>query len=318
MRPWVRRAVIATVGTVVAANALAFVQARAMTHFAQSGARTHLPEELSTPEKVAMLFTGINVPHPVNTHTPRDLGLEYETRSIPGSAGQRLEAWIIRPPQALGWVLLLHGYTASKQQVLVAAQRFVALGYGAVLVDFPGSGGTPGERTTLGYFEARDAAAAGHWVEQELGGPLVVYGFSMGAAAALRAVAEEGLAPAALVVEAPFDRMLTTVEHRFQMMGFPAFPLAEMLVFWGGLQNGFNGFAHNPVDYASRVTCPTLILAGERDLRVRPEEARAIAERLGGPKKLAVVPGAGHEVTPTLSEGEWRGLVETMLPVHAR
>jgi uncharacterized protein len=33
----------------------------------------------------------------------------------------------------------------------------------------------------------------------------------------------------------------------------PPFPLAELIIFWGGVQHGFNAFAHNPVTYAAQV-----------------------------------------------------------------
>ena len=89
----------------------------------------------------------------------------------------------------------------------------------------------------------------------------MLYGASMGAAAVLRA-AVGTVAPRAVVLEAPFDRLVTTVVHRFEAMGFLAMlalPGAAVLVFWGSVDGGFNGFAHNPADYAARVAVPTLV-----------------------------------------------------------
>jgi hypothetical protein len=61
----------------------------------------------------------------------------------------------------------------------------------------------------------------------------------MGSAAILRAVALRGISPAALVLECPFDRLLSSVENRFAIMGLPPVPVARLLVFWGGIQHGF-------------------------------------------------------------------------------
>lgn len=82
----------------------------------------------------------------------------------------------------------------------------------------------------------------------------------MGAAAILRAVAVHGLRPDGLIVEAPFDRLVSTIGNRFTAMGLPATPFNHLLVMWGSLEIGANGFNHNPAEYAAQVHCPTLVL----------------------------------------------------------
>ena len=99
-------------------------------------------------------------------------------------------------------------------------------------------------------------------------------------------------AAASLVLENPFDRLVTTVGHRFESMGLPTFPGAQRLVFWGGVQVGFNGFRQNPVEYAQTVRVPTLLLIGEQDPRVHVDEVESIASALLGPKQVVVFPGA--------------------------
>jgi dipeptidyl aminopeptidase/acylaminoacyl peptidase len=90
-----------------------------------------------------------------------------------------------------------------------------------------------------------------------------------------------------------------------------------MLVFWGGWQHGFDGFAHNPVDYAAAVRCPTLLLHGSRDTRATPEEARAVFARLGGPRTIHVFDGLGHESFLARRPEEWRAQVLPFLEVIA-
>jgi len=98
------------------------------------------------------------------------------------------------------------------------------------------------------------------------------------------------------IVEGVFDRLLTTVQHRFDALHLPSWPLAQLLVFWGGVQLGYDGFQHNPVDYAGAVTCPTLVMRGERDPWVTGAETQALAARIGAPKRVVEVPGVGHEM----------------------
>jgi len=123
---------------------------------------------------------------------------------------------------------------------------------------------------------------------------IILYGRSMGGAAALRAVAELGVRPDAMILESVFDSLTSTVGNRFAAMGLPRFPLAELLVFWGGVQNGYNAFGLNPAEYAAHVHCPALLFQGGRDLRVSDEQARNIFDHLAGPKRLELFPASSH------------------------
>lgn len=294
-------------------NGLAYLHARGMTHFVESGERTPPPGEIPLLGKLRVALLGVRIPHPVNTRTPEDVGLTFETRRFPGEAGD-LEAWVIPAEQAHGLVLLFHGYAGNKGELLEIASRFHDLGWGTALTDFRGSGGSQGDRTTLGWNEARDVAATVRWAREALHEPApVLYGFSMGAAAVLRAVAVEGIKPRAVIVEASFDRMLTAVQNRFHMMHLPSWPMANLLLFWGGLQNDFDSFAHNPADYAARIDCPTLVLQGALDDRVTVREAQAIHAALRGYKVLHVFPAAEHEASLGASPEDWSAVVVPFL-----
>ena len=188
-----------------------------------------------------------------------------------------------------------HAYTSSKQSLLAPAKVFHDLGYALLLVDFQGSGGSHGDDTTIGYREAGDVAAAVDYAREKWSPPVtILYGESMGGAAILRAVADLNVRPSGVIIESTFDRLLSTVQNRFHAMGLPAFPLANLLVFWGGEQEGFNGFRHNPADYATNVHCPVLMFQGGLDRRVTTAQARNLFDHLAGPKELEVFDGADH------------------------
>ena len=75
-----------------ALNGMAWMHARAMTHFVEGGNRTGKPEALSFPEKVWTLVAGVNIPRPKIVATPADYGLDYQTRVIRESNESSLEA----------------------------------------------------------------------------------------------------------------------------------------------------------------------------------------------------------------------------------
>jgi len=313
-RKWKLRSLLALLVLVaIVPNGLAYIHARGMTHFVDSGERTPSPGQLSRLGKLRVALLGVRIPRPANTRTPEDVGLAFETRRFAGEMGD-LEAWVIPVAQAHGLVLLFHGYAGNKAELLEIASRFHDLGWGAALVDFRGSGGSQGDATSIGWTEARDVAATMRWARETLHEPApVLYGFSMGAAAVLRAIAVEGIKPRAAIAEASFDRMLTAVQRRFQMMHLPSWPMADLLLFWGGLQNGFYGFAHNPVDYAAHIDCPTLVLQGALDDLVAVGEAQAIHAALRGYKVLHVFPDVGHEASLGTSPEDWSAVVAPFL-----
>jgi pimeloyl-ACP methyl ester carboxylesterase len=134
---------------------------------------------------------------------------------------------------------------------------------------------------------------------------VILYGQSMGAAAVLRAVQACNVRPDGIIVEGVFDKMLNTVRNRFRAMGVPSFPSAQLLVFWGGCQAGFNGFGHNPADYARSVKCPILFLHGTADPRARIEEARRIFEAVPGVKRFQEFSGVRHEAAIVRFRTQW-------------
>src|SRR5258708_7520419 len=248
-----RRAGVALLLGFAALNGAAFWQASAFTHVAPPGRRTR-PQGLSIGEKLEVLFTGVKVPRPENRRTPEFLGLPYEKHMFAGGRGVLLEAWLVPRVDARGTVVLFHGHAASKDSQLREARVFHELGLNAFLVDFYGSGGSGGSETSIGFYEALDVTKAFDYARKlPRSGPVVLYGASMGAAAVLKSVADDKLEAAGLILECPFDSLIGTVRHRFASWNIPSFPLADLLVFWGGVQEGFNGFQYRPGASASHI-----------------------------------------------------------------
>jgi alpha-beta hydrolase superfamily lysophospholipase len=279
----------------IAVNAMAFMQARAMTHFIAGNERTLPPEHLTTLSKLKVLFTGVRIPRPLNDASPTDVGLVFETVRFGGSTGNECEAWYVQCDAPKGICIQFHAYAASKSSLLPTARAFHDMGYDVLMIDFHGSGGSAGNDTTIGYTEAVDvvdavALANKRWPSERQ----ILYGQSMGGAAILRAVAQLNVNPSAVIIESTFDRLLSTVENRFDAMKFPSFPLARMLVFWGGIQEGYSGFKHNPDDYAQHVHCPVLMMQGSLDARVTDAQAQNLFDHLAGPKQFELFGNCGH------------------------
>ena len=310
---WVAYLVLAGLLALLSLNAVAYRHATAMMEFSPTGARTAPPEQLGIAGKTKVLLTGVTLPRPLNNTSPTDAEMDYETHTFPNLKGDRLESWYIPNNQTDFLVLLFHGYAASKESLLPIARKLHQMEYSSLLVDFYGSGGSSGNGTTIGFFEADDVLAAFTYAQDTWpNSPILLYGISMGGSAVLRSIAIHGLQPQGLIIEATFDRLLTTVGNRFAAMNLPATPFANLLVFWGGWKAGFEGSKHNPSTYAQSVTCPTLILHGGRDRRVTTEQARMVYSNLKGWKRFSEYPKAGHALVIKNDPQQWQQDIKTL------
>lgn len=290
-------------------NAVAFFHAYKFTHFdASATGRITSASGLSLGQKLSMLFTGAPMPRPVNKAKPSG---RYETIRL--HSNKTIECWFVPTDSARGTVALFHGYGGEKSGMLDKAEVFRGLGYNTLLVDFMGAGGSEGVQTTIGYKEAQEVKTCVDYLKGRGEHNIILFGTSMGAAAIMKTMNDNVLPVRAVVLECPFSTMQQTVENRFAMVGVPSFPLAYLLMFWGGVQNGFNAFDHNPEAYARRIHCPTLLMWGEKDDRVKRFETTEIFDHLAGPKKLVTYPLAGHENYLVKYREQWSGDVAQFL-----
>jgi len=311
---WVAAVAGAAIVGFAGLNVLAYNHARAMTRFTSVGARTTKPEELTFWSRIRVLVVGVNVPRPTSARSPSDLDPDCQAFSFDGPEGVTLACWYCDRGEGTPLVLLFHGYSAEKTALLREARTLLELGASVLLVDFRGSGGSSGSHTTIGVREADDVAAVVQHAEAHLlHTKTILFGQSMGAVAILRAVHERGILPDAVILEAVFDTMLNTVRNRFHAMRIPSFPSAELLVFWGGRQQGFDGFRHNPVDYASSLNCPTLFMHGTDDPRATLNEGRRVFDAVPGPKEFKTFGQTGHESYVSTHENEWRTTVDEFM-----
>lgn len=284
-------------------NAMAFMHAWKMTRFTASGDKPIKPEHLTFRQKAKLLFTGVAVPKPETLSAKPSF--KYETINLPGYKGTILEAWLTNGKKPDSIVILFHGYIESKIQLIPEAEKFHSKGYDVMLVDFFGSGGSEGSRTGVGYHEAEDVKAA--YEKAKLLGykKIILFGVSMGSAAVMKSISQYGIAPDGLIIESPFAGLLDTVRLRFKLMNAPSWPFSEILVFWGSIISGYNGFTYNPWKYAKDITVPVLLLHGAKDKRVSNAQAKLIFDNLAGEKKMVIFPEGGHLSFMNTDEKTW-------------
>jgi len=282
-------------------NTIAIFHSYKFTHFSDSKIeKTSNPKKLTAGQKIKTLVFGVNNPRPENHTTPT---INYETVKL--KSNREIECWSIKAENPKETVIIFHGFSGEKSSMLDKSEIFLKLGYNTFLVDFMGSGGSEGNQTTIGFLEAEQVKTSFEFLKAKGEQNIILFGTSMGAAAIMKAINDFDIKPRKIIIECPFGSMYKTVCARFETMNVPTFPMAGLLVFWGGAQNGFWAFGHNPTQYAKKINRPTLLLYGAKDQKVSREEIENIYHNLAGKKQLKVFQEAGHENYLTKYKTEW-------------
>lgn len=290
-------------------NAVASIHAYKFSHFSNIPAeKTKDPGKLPLADKIKALLFGIDNPRPIN-----NLPVSRNYKTVKLKSNKEIEAWVFKSENSKGTVILFHGFGGQKSSMLDKSEVFLKLGYNTMLIDFMGSGGSEGNQTTIGFKEAEEVKTCYDYLKENGEEKIYLFGTSMGAVAILKAINDYDISPNAIIIECPFGSMYQTVCARFKAMKVPTFPMAGLLIFWGGTENGYWAFSFKPSEYAKKVKCPTLLLYGEKDERVSRQEINDIYSNLNCIKELKTFPVAGHENYLIKYKPEWSRDIEEFL-----
>jgi uncharacterized protein len=296
-------------------NIVAYFHAYKFTHFSNSIVeKTKSPEKLSMFGKIQALAFGVSNPRPSNKVTPRSNFNKIDLQS-----NFKIECWDVPSTYTdasnptKGTIIIFHGFSGEKSSMLDKAGIFDSLNLNCLLIDFMGSGGSEGNTSTIGFKEAEQVKTAFDYLQSKGVKNIYLFGTSMGAAAVMKAINDYKISPRGIILECPFGTMYDTVSARFRNMNVPAFPMANLLVFWGGVQNGFWAFNHNPIDYAKKISTPTLLMYGNQDQNITRQETDGIFKNLNGRKRLKIFEQAGHENYLIKYRHEWTKEVDLFL-----
>jgi fermentation-respiration switch protein FrsA (DUF1100 family) len=138
--------------------------------------------------------------------TPASVGLEFREVELRSTDGVRLSAWWVPAEDSSLAAVLVPGWGGYKfdEHLLQTLPVYHGAGYGVLMLDLRAQGESSGARRTLGYREVRDVRGALAWLQSQgyTLDQVVLHGWSMGGATALRAAPGTGVA--AVVEEAGY------------------------------------------------------------------------------------------------------------------
>ena len=223
---------------------------------------------------------------------PPDWGRVIDER-IAAPGGGTLEVWRVVPQGPVhGTVVLAHGWGRNRDRMVHRARHFGRLGFITVMHSARDHGGSSPRRFMNAVKMAEDIEAVLAW----LGEPVLLYGHSAGAAAAVVAAHRNPDAVRLLFLEACYaetEEALLSLYRWFNR--FFGLVFGPAIVFWMNLAYGFSLDAVSPARLAQGIRAPVLILHGERDRRFPLAFAQQLHRSFAaGQSELFVAPGAGH------------------------
>ena len=175
--------------------------------------------------------------------------------------------------------LFFHGNGENLETMRRAGmyEELESLGIAFLAVDYPGYGRSSGRPSEEGLMVTGEAVLA--WARRRHPGrPVVLCGWSLGAATAIPTAARHPEEVRGLIALSPWSSLEDVASHHF-----PPFLVKALL------RERYDSLAA-----ARRIHIPALVIHGDHDDLIPASQGRQIAEALAGPKQWVLVPGAGH------------------------
>ena len=208
---------------------------------------------------------------------PATVGLaKVEELRFPSGDGVELIAWFKAPAEGRATILFFTGNAGSAAWRSERIGHYASRGYGFLILNYRGYGGSGGSPSEEGLI-ADGLAAAGQLIQRGIEpGAIVLHGESLGAGVAVQVATSHAFK--AVVLEAPFTSAVDVAAK-----AYPFLPARWLM---------HDRFLS--VEHIKGVSSPVMIVHGEADDLIPVSFGRRLFEAANEPKSLFVVPNAGH------------------------
>lgn len=240
--------------------------------------------------------------------TPASVGLAYDDVELTTADGVDLDAWYV-PSMNGAAVVLLAGAGSVRSDEVDRAAAIARHGYGVLLLDVRGHGGSEGEPMLLGWYGERDVRPAVDWLLERpevTGGRVGVVGMSMGGQQAVAAAGDDSRIRA-VVADGVVGRHSSELDAPTAVdtfLGWLSMETAEMLT-----------EAPHPVplrDAARAATASFLVVAAER-VGLEQDFSEILVDAAADRVDVWVAPDSGHTGAFGRHPHEWERRVTEFL-----
>ncbi|MFY0574276.1 alpha/beta hydrolase [Cystobacter fuscus] len=194
---------------------------------------------------------------------------------------------------------MLHGNGGSRASLRPLLELFAGQGACVLALSLRAHGDSGGEVNDFGWSARQDVLAALAFLEREAPAhPRVVYGTSLGAAAAIFSAREVGTRVRGYMLESPYRDLRTAVGNRLEHYLWPGLDRLAFHGMWlfGDVLLPVATERIRPLDHVADIppTVPVLLLAGARDRHARLQEVEDLTARIASHARLEIFREGAH------------------------
>lgn len=256
-------------------------------------------------------------PDPSNVPWPKQFSFAPEDVTFQASDGASLKAWLLPQANSTRAIVLLHGVSANRYQMLDRARWLHTLGYNVLLYDSRGCGESAAVAHSFGCHETRDLLGAVSWLQSRGMNQIGCVGFSQGAATIL--LASDQLPPSvrAVVAEASYATLQASVDDHFRnLTGYPSCYFGALIVPFAEWKLGMNIGDVSPLREITKLKVPVYLIGGASDTMAPPEGVRQLYAAALSEKYLWMIEHAGHGDFFSCAEDQYKQRVGDFLRSH--
>lgn len=188
---------------------------------------------------VGWIFSGMvlypnvqcNKDHHVYCQTPAEQGLKYEEFSVTTFDGLKLPGWYIPAPGSTKAIVFIHGHGGMRNEGLRFAPGLHKAGFNLILFDMRRN--VPGGFASMGFHEKRDIKVIVDFAREKNNSSIGLFGFSMGAATGIMAMALDSRVAAGLFssgyASAP-DVLMEAANRDYGLPRYPLYPIVKFFI----------------------------------------------------------------------------------------
>lgn len=221
-----------------------------------------------------------------------DWGQIIDTK-IAAVDGGVLEVWRIEPDMiSTGIIVFAHGWGRNRDRMVERARLFAQWGFTTVMHSARDHGGSSPRRFMNAVKMAEDIETVLEWIAE----PVILYGHSAGAAAAIIAAARRPDTIQLLFLEACYAHTKAALLSLYRWVNrFFGVVFGPMILFWMDLFYKRQLDTFSPARIAPSLPMPVMLIHGENDRRFPLEFALKLYDSLAsGQAELYTAKGVGH------------------------
>lgn len=222
--------------------------------------------------------------HHVFCQGPKEVGLDFEEVQFETEDKLNLVSYWIPAKQSKASIILVHGHGGQRNEGIRFAKSLNAAGYNLLLLSLRRN---HGGFASMGFHEQKDVSAAIQYLKKKGYEKIGIFGFSMGAATSIIAMANHPEIQAGLFSSGYGSAIDVLVESANRDFGIPYYPLIPVVKLALNLRGDMDIDTVRPIDKIASISPrPVALFHCTMDDYVDYHHAKDLFAKAGEPKSL--------------------------------